>query len=259
MIQYLKEVIWPLKVNIMRCVCRMRNSDIIENITKYRNAYQGKRCFVIGMGPSLTITDLEKISGEITFASNGIYKVFSQTNWRPTFYSVCDKQYYKLHGIEDLEEIQELTKLYPWDLTENHHLINTNYFFRLMKFGRKHPLFSNRADVFLYEGSTVTYFMLQLAVYMGFKEIYLLGIDFNYSITVNNKGEISRNSDVKDYFINDSASQNPVLPNLQASLYAYQSANKYAKKNGIKIYNATRGGKLEVFERKNFEELFKSV
>ena len=37
---------------------------------------------------------------------------------------------------------------------------------------------------------------------------------------------------------------------------AYKSAKKYADSHGIRIYNATRGGKLEVFERIDFDSLF---
>jgi len=37
---------------------------------------------------------------------------------------------------------------------------------------------------------------------------------------------------------------------------AFEKAKEYADGHGIKIYNATRGGKLEVFERVNFDDLF---
>ena len=37
---------------------------------------------------------------------------------------------------------------------------------------------------------------------------------------------------------------------------AYDYARKYADSNGIKIYNATRGGCLEAFQRVNFDSLF---
>ena len=40
------------------------------------------------------------------------------------------------------------------------------------------------------------------------------------------------------------------------NLLAYQAAREYADRHGIKIYNATRGGKLEVFERVDFDSLF---
>ena len=37
---------------------------------------------------------------------------------------------------------------------------------------------------------------------------------------------------------------------------AYKIAKKYAETHGIKIYNATRGGEMEVFERVDFDSLF---
>ena len=94
--------------------------------------------------------------------------------------------------------------------------------------------------------------MIQFAVYMGFSEIYLLGVDFNYS---NNNTEIN----AACYFDNRLYNNNLAyaLPKPEVTLASYQTAREYCKNNGIKIYNATRGGKLEVFERINFDEVIK--
>ena len=40
------------------------------------------------------------------------------------------------------------------------------------------------------------------------------------------------------------------------SLSAYRAAEEMSYKRGIRIYNATRGGKLETFERVDFDEIF---
>ena len=40
------------------------------------------------------------------------------------------------------------------------------------------------------------------------------------------------------------------------ALLAYKSTREYCDKNNIKISNATRGGKLEVFDRVDFDKLF---
>ena len=42
---------------------------------------------------------------------------------------------------------------------------------------------------------------------------------------------------------------------IEESVRAYKSAQQYAASHGISILNATRGGKLEVFPRVNFEKL----
>ena len=60
--------------------------------------------------------------------------------------------------------------------------------------------FSNKAGMYMYCVGSVLYFMIQLAVYMGFEEIYLLGCDCNYSYTKMDDGSIQKTGD-KDYFL----------------------------------------------------------
>ena len=38
---------------------------------------------------------------------------------------------------------------------------------------------------------------------------------------------------------------------------AFEFAEEYSKEHGFRIYNATRGGALEAFERVDFDSLFK--
>ena len=99
---------------------------------------------------------------------------------------------------------------------------------------------------------------------MGFKEIYLLGIDNDYSVMRTNSGEIIF-SESSDHFTSEYhdgsmmvkyKSQGFESMNKDWVAAAYQTAREYADSNEIKIYNATRGGKLDVFERVDFDELF---
>jgi len=112
-----------------------------------------------------------------------------------------------------------------------------------------YPKFSEDFSRKAYEGWTVTYVCLQLAVYMGFKEIYLIGVDFNYSANL---------LDERNHFSPDYIKPGGTVGNIfvEEVRNAYTSAKKYADSHGLKIYNATRGGKLEVFERVDFDDLF---
>ena len=76
---------------------------------------------------------------------------------------------------------------------------------------------------------------------MGFKEIYLLGIDCNYNVGVKNHIVEYTTNVVRDagYLMNES----------------YKESQKYALKNGIKIINLNKGGNLDVFEKANIEDL----
>ena len=59
---------------------------------KIHNSHLGESCFVIGNGPSLTAEDLTTLheKGIDTFAVNRIFKIFPQTEWRPTYYVSTD-------------------------------------------------------------------------------------------------------------------------------------------------------------------------
>ena len=70
------------------------NSKFGKKLSQFRNIHSGKRCFLIGNGPSLRASDLDTLhrAGEITFAFNRIYNIFDQTEWRPTYYISQDEK-----------------------------------------------------------------------------------------------------------------------------------------------------------------------
>ena len=93
---------------------------------------------------------------------------------------------------------------------------------------------------------------------MGFKEIYLLGIDHNFAIQRKRNGEIITN-DIQNHFsaeYDSSKNRHFIEMDIDLATSAYECARVYAEKNNIKIKNATRGGNLEVFERVDFDSLF---
>jgi hypothetical protein len=116
--------------------------------------------------------------------------------------------------------------------------------------------FSTDCSEKIYIGYMVTYAMLQMAVYMGFKEIYLLGMDHNFSREKQGDGSIATKENVRNHaaILGNYGLWGVAEP--VKTTNAYKSAKNYADGHGIKIYNATRGGKLEVFERVDFDGLF---
>lgn len=65
-----------------------------KQLASYKRKFAGKRCFLIGNGPSLRAEDMTRLheAGEITFAFNRIYNIFDQTPWRPNFYISQDEK-----------------------------------------------------------------------------------------------------------------------------------------------------------------------
>jgi hypothetical protein len=223
-----------------------------------KDIHKSRRCFIIGNGPSLTANDLDKLKNEISFAFNRIYYVFDQTDWRPTYYcSEDDKTIFK--SKEEINHLDIGNKFFPvnfpWDYKI--HFENAKYY--LFKFGDRNsePKFSEDIVKGIYWGNTVAYTAIQMAVYMGIKEIYLLGVDHNFSKMINDKGEIVIDETAKDYFSEkyNTDKEDLYIPNIEVSTRAFTAAKKYADQHNIKIYNSTRGGKLEVFERVDFDKI----
>ena len=231
-------------------------------IKKFQGKFQGKRCFIIGSAPSLSLSDLEQLKDEYTFASNKIFTVFDQTAWRPTFYVVSDSditpEMYK-HSAKFDSQIQ--AKFFPVNFKdgcdgENPNALFYNYI-GCDTTGRIPPAFSDDMTKYLVEGYSVAYVAMQIAVYLGFTEIYLLGLDFSWPIYKDCAGNIYENGQAKHRFYEDNHEADEIsIPNVELMESAYKQARRYGEIHNIKICNATRGGKLEVFERVNFDDLF---
>ena len=117
--------------------------------------------------------------------------------------------------------------------------------------------FSTQIDHQLDSRGTVTFTCINIAAYMGFKEIYLIGVDHNYKVTINEIGETVVDNDAKDYFCDDYDDdiKDVVVHDMGQNTHAYRDAKAACEELGIHIYNATRGGKLEVFERVDFDSI----
>jgi len=111
----------------------------------------------------------------------------------------------------------------------------------------KQVRFSEDLSKMAYPGTSVVHFLMQIIFYMGFEEIYLLGTDCNYN------GQV-KHSKLVTYRNSDQIGNSP-KDIYMGLIKDYELANKIAKDRGIRIYNATRGGMLEVFPRVKLEEI----
>lgn len=234
-----------------------------KKLAAMKGAYAGKRCFFVGNGPSLRAEDLTKLHehGEVTFAFNRVYNIFDQTPWRPTFYISQDEK--MLAGCMDVVDQLELeNKLVPVQLKWYYDIrIHDAVYFNMNWQQKESPLdfeFSDEIAKEIFCASTGMYTAAQLAAYMGFSEIDLIGVDHHFRTTVNNKGEIVIDDKVKDYFTDkyNEDKDKLYIPNTEKSTLTYVAMKRHCDQRGIRVYNATRGGKLEVFPRVEFDSLF---
>jgi len=233
------------------------NSQIIKG---FRNKYYGKRCFIIGNGPSLTIEDLDRLQGEYTFGVNGIIKMYGGTDWRPTFFVISDhlamRDLYKKLPSSGAE--YSFFKVDYKKFLEKKESNAIFYRSRSAFFDGYPPNFSEDVSKYVYSSSTVSYICLQFALYFGFKEIYLLGMDHSFPLQKTKNGFEVKNAPRHFYDERYKDGDEWYVSRLDLTEESYLYCKKIVEMRGVKVYNATRGGELEIFERVNFDSLFDS-
>jgi len=243
--------------------------DIEENyrpyLEKYRGLHKGKRCFIVGTGPSLRIEDLDTLAehGEICISVNGIIRAYSSTKWRPDYYMLGDKDGIALWKDELVGKCRTEHMLFA-DRIEGppDYGFETFHLCRLQVNPQCPPAFTRDFAWGCYTCSTITYCALQFAAYLGCSAIYLYGIDFDSTADCIHFYSKGHNSFSSGRILPDkiAESQDPSDPsNIIAARRAklgYLSARQAAEERGFKIYNASRHTKLDVFERVDFDSLF---
>lgn len=232
-------------------------SDVIEEyynpkIAALKNTHKNEKCFIVATGPSLKIEDLDILEREQiqSFGVNQIGYAYSRTEWRPTYFVGEDKALFETEYFKSIKPEEQSEYAFLADTSEcfwqkahkanilKYHLCDE------WAFGR-YPKFSEDLSRKSYVGGTIVYTCIQLAVYMGFKEIFLLGVDFT--------GANEHGSKYSHFYAEKELTSVSYTDQVKTG---YEKAKIYANEHGIKIYNATRGGKLEIFQRVSFDELF---
>ena len=234
-------------------------ADNARKVQELKDCHSGKRAFIICNGPSLTSMDLDKISsnGDLSFACNKIEKILPTTTWTPTYYAVFDETY-QFTLVDTINRIPAEIKFFRKNSYLKTRKVEGNKLF-LKADGSKSLLkdskFSEDVSEVIYTIATTTYSLFQLAVHMGIREMYIIGCDNSYAKEILKDGSVL-DTGRKSYFSMADKKEQATSAAVWQMNIAYEYARKYADEHGIKIYNATRGGYLEAFERVDFDSLF---
>ncbi len=240
-----------------------------KRMQELKDICRGQRCFIIGNGPSLKMHDLTKLYSERIFATNmfpihpeikninlDYYCASDPRNWR------VDNRFPRIlqEGFANLPkecifflETSALKVVKKTPELQRRKIVYMNLDFKYCIFN---GAFSKDISKYVAWGRTpILDICLQVAFYMGFKEIYLLGCDCDFNI--DNASDFS-----KAYFYNKKLDsryfqkEKGTQEHIAHMMASYKVVKKIFEENDRKIYNAGYGGKLEVFERVNYDELF---
>ncbi len=237
-------------------------------VARFRDRHRGERCFIIGNGPSLNKLDLAAMKDDVTFGVNGIFLAEETMGYAVTYYMVEDDIYMK-ENVPEIVAYDAGHKFFPSEYVKYFESVPGNVSFFEMDgryYQRSSPLycvprFSTDFSLRGYCGQSVTLLNLQLAYYMGFTEVVMIGMDFSYTIpdsVVRDGNHLLSTEDDPNHFHPDYFGKGRTWkdPKLDRVLASYQLAKRVYEEDGRRIINATAGGKLELFPRVDYDGLF---
>ena len=226
----------------------------------FKDRYKGHRVFFIGNGPSIKETPLEKLKDQYCFGTNRVIQLYEHTSWRPTHYIAVTGENCRLADWY-LDMVKVIDTGIPCFLPRQYYLGQTGDWFyppmrhntmllNLIKYydndGKPIPGWSTDVEDRIIQTTSVSTSFLQLAAWMGFNPIYLLGCDLNYKAFDGGKDPNHWKDDYEKERTQEAADRDN--NNMQM---AHKEIRKITAQLGIEIYNATIGGSLEAYPRRD--------
>lgn len=223
-----------------------------EAIFQFKGKHAGETCVVLCNGPSLNEVDFQKISPFVVFGMNRFY-LLPEEKARAVDYCVVFNPLLLEQWPQDFEALN-----IPIFLRSSSRglLANRSQFFIHRRRG-DFVRFQRNVARGVWKTPTVTFVALQLAYFMGFTRVILVGADHEFqqkgkpgTLVTESSGD--KNHFSPDYFGPGSKWQ---LPDLESSEDSYQKSRKAYEKSKREVFNATAGGRLEIFIRRALEDV----
>lgn len=241
----------------------------MNNIQHLKGVGKGNRIFLVGNGPSLNDMNLDLLENEDSIAMNRIELIYPKTKWRPSYYIFCssncgDARWGKKWSKSIVNAAkEEKTQPLIWnrfkktiERNAGEKLDDSTIYlekFSENKIGQDN-CFSTNAEKRLDKSGTTMNVALQLAYYMDYDEVYLIGCDSNWvsatNTTKTKEGDINHfHSDYHAYIGNGQHEFWRMNTTHLTAAKHYKAANK-------KIYNAGINSAIDAYEKIEFKSLF---
>jgi len=248
--------------------------DLKKNV-ELKDKYNNERIFILGSGSSILLYDLKVLSNEYVMTQNSFHMHKDIHDIEPNFH--CVVPYYqtdKEHSIwvdyiNDMKvrmpdslfiwglNTKALIDKYHEDISAKSYYVRTKYDLLTLKKAKV-----NISKTIMNIPTVLTQ-CLSVAIYLGFKEIYLLGFDLDQICHTNDRtfGRFYGMSKITDTKFEEDAEKNSDDETTDG-WYNWWLMNKqffliklFADQNNINIINGTKGGILSYFKREPIENI----
>ena len=279
----IKQFIPPLLLNYVKDFRNyydfLKYSYLIKTNINLKNKHKGEKCFILGSGPSIKDEDLKPLKNEIVFALNNFYvhddfsEIMSgdvekyymtapihppqtETEWKEWFSDMENNMPKYVNLIFGISNQINTAK----SILDHHNLFEHNqkyWFYGGININDYYNFKPRDIDItrMTWIADTASIYSLIFALYMGFSEIYLLGMDHNY--ICNNESNyrfyqkgIHQNNEV-ERTIKDASRTKHLSFGMYKIFHQYELLSN---NSNAKIYNSSRNSLLDVFKYVKFSE-----
>ncbi len=227
-----------------------------------RGIKTGRRCFLLGSGPSLAEVDLARLAGEDVCVLNMGVKALDQGLPNVAIHVNIDKNRY----LRFADEIESYSIAHSIPLRFLGVLVRNDWRARVDKGAEPYYIFMRHQPIaqtgfsatphFGYGScGTVATIALQLLYFLGYSEVHVLGIDLDYS----GEQPYFYGMTAKDLVHEADAkvvARRPLMDGANAEFGLARAAFESA---GRRLTNAGRGGNLVALERSSLDDLLEQV
>jgi hypothetical protein len=232
-----------------------KSRRLIKNNVAFKDIHEDGRCFILGTGPSLNSLsqeEREKLKKEVLFGVNSYHRSDIASTLVPKYYALLDERYRQDLSHFFKEVVTRFSDAPPTfiadyrakELLEDLDLENSQIFV----YAKKYPtdIMSDDISKNIYVTMNVVSNCILVASYMGFKEIYLLGCDYNAFCSAGGLGHCYDDKKDPDVISYDLAF---FLKYYWLTTEFHYLIAQFAKKKGIKVVNLTPGSLLDAYPR----------
>jgi hypothetical protein len=233
---------------------------ILKSNLRYKDLHKDERCFILATGPSLgelKSHQIKALSNEVVFAVNSFYKVKSTSEIIPNYYVLMDDLYWNSWSnvFNEIEsQYSQRAPIFITDIRSRPFINDHNKDFNnIFLYAKKYPVDHIDSDLSknIFIGLNVVTTAILSAIYFGFKEIYILGADYN-AFCSQGKGHA--------YNDEEEVSQSNYNLAFYLKFYAictefHYLVSKFAKKRGVKIINLNPNSLLDAYPKKMSNEI----
>jgi hypothetical protein len=254
---------------------RVKYRKILIKNYGLKNKHYGKRCFIVGNAPSITDIKIDKLRREYVFSISNGYHHAKYSYFKPSYHIVPKLTYTSIKGgmndemavswFKEMDEKLGHAKLIlgveQAPIVEKNKLFNKREVYYINASGRDYVNVDLSKPIG--EVQTAPQIAIQIAIYMGFREIYLLGVDHNslctnkydYFFDAKKLMKVKHEGVDEDRNIVDTFYKRLLVH--ERLFRIYESLAESAIVNKVRVINLSRESTVDCFEKDNFNNILK--